>query len=231
MGADSHGPSSVIGGALTGAAVAFGVMLLLGALAGLVGMWTNVDVSTQVPRDEALTIGIGAAIAVIVAQFLAYMWGGYAGGRMAPGRSTLTGALVAVTGLAVALVLGILAAGSPDTAGAETEAARSVLSPLPFTMSELAGYGLAIAAGVLVAMLLGGLLGGLLAQRHYERYADDYRISETYTRVDERDERHVDTDEADDRKLRQTGRSRGSDSVVTKTDEQAKVEETRRGRR
>lgn len=210
VGPDSTSGAGVLGGMFSGAMLAFGVMLVVGALAGAIGLFFGVDAGV-VEAEQAAQIGIGAALALIVVQFLAYLWGGYVGGRMAPGRGSLTGGLTAAAGLLIAVVLGVLTAAAPQTAGTETQV-RASIQPLPYEFNELAGFGIAVAVGVLIAMFAGGFLGGALADRYYGGLAEDYTIAETYTRTDDADTvRDRDADgRTDDAEIRQTKDTRNT---------------------
>lgn len=148
----------------TGVVVAFGAMFLLsavvgGALAGL-GYWEGVE------AGQVTEIGIGAGIALVVAQFLSYLWGGYTAGRMGRGAGLANGLLVPLAALAIALiVVGIAAMWG----------ARATVN-LPFTTTQLplqdqtlVSWGVGIGVASLIAMFLGGALGGALGARWHSK--------------------------------------------------------------
>jgi hypothetical protein len=73
----------VSGGAvLTGTVVAFGAFAILSVLiaAVLVGLGLQ---EGDISQSEAIQAGIWTGIGLVVAQLLAYFWGGYTAGRMA----------------------------------------------------------------------------------------------------------------------------------------------------
>lgn len=160
----------------TGVMVAFGAMFLLtavigGVLAGM-GYWEGVQ------AGEVTEVGIGAGIALIVAQFLSYLWGGYTAGRMGRGAGVANGLLVPLAAIAVALiVIGIAAALG----------ARANLN-LPFTTAQLPledqtllNWGIGFSVASLAMMFIGGAIGGVLGARWHsklERRALDAEASE-----------------------------------------------------
>ena len=150
---------------MTGVVVAFGAMVLMGALIGaaLAALGT---LEAEVGSSDALRAGIGAGIAFVVAQFLSYLWGGYTAGRMGRGAGVANGLFVAL----VALLIGFLAWGAAGALGAD------VNLNLPFAESRLGiesdrliDWGLGIGIASLVAMLAGAVLGGLLGQRWHTK--------------------------------------------------------------
>jgi hypothetical protein len=155
------------GSVLTGVLVAFGAFIVLSALIGATLVALGFA-ETGIDPGDARTATIGAGIGLIVAQLLAYLWGGYTAGRMARGAGLLNGLLVAILALVlVALVGAVVAAvsGSVDVQ-AQTDAAQAQL-PLP--LSDLAEIGTGVGIGVLLAMLLGGVLGGWMGQRWHTK--------------------------------------------------------------
>src|SRR5688572_26237296 len=100
---------------LTGVMVAFGAMFLLLALAG--GVLTALGLlDGNVTEGEAIEAGIGAGLAFVGVQFLAYLWGGYAAGRMARGSGAGNGFLVPLTALVLAGLVAAVATGLGATA-------------------------------------------------------------------------------------------------------------------
>lgn len=178
-----------LGGIATGVVVAFGAMFLLtavigGVLAGL-GYWEGV------PAGEAAEVGIGAGIALLVAQFLSYLWGGYTAGRMGRGAGALNGLLVPLAAIVVALVVIGIAA---------TVGARANLN-LPFTTTQLPlqdqtilNWGIGFSIASLVLMFLAGALGGTLGARWHAKlerrtYEDERVTREAPARAPEREAR------------------------------------------
>ena len=150
---------------LSGVLVAFGAFVVLSAVIGAVMAATGVT-EGGISSDEISTATIGAGVGLVLAQFLAYLWGGYTAGRMARGAGVGNGVLVAVLGLIFVAVLGailaLVAGTTPDTAAADAQR-------LPLPLNAIADIGTSVGIGVLVAMLLGGALGGLLGQRWHTK--------------------------------------------------------------
>ena len=93
-----------------------------------------------------------------MAQFIAYLWGGYTAGRMGRGAGVAHGILVPLFALALAaIVAGIATAlGAAANVGMPFTETR-----LPVERDYLIDWGVGIGIGSLVAMFLGGIIGGL----------------------------------------------------------------------
>ena len=151
---------------LTGVVVAFGAMFLLSAIIGGVLAGLGYMENGQIDTGQAINAGIGAGIALVVAQFLSYMWGGYTAGRMSRGAGAANGLLVPLMALVVAVaVMGIATALG-------TEANLNLpfsTNRLPLENNTLVEWGLGIGIASLVAMFLGGLLGGMMGARWHSK--------------------------------------------------------------
>lgn len=149
---------------LTGVLVAFGLMFLLSAIAGAIIV--NTGIEDQIAEGSVAEVGIGAIIALTLAQFLSYLWGGYTAGRMARGTGFANGLLVPITALVIAaIVSGIAyALGETTTLGLPFAENR-----LPTNNDALIDLGIGGGIATLVAMLLGGLLGGILGARWHTK--------------------------------------------------------------
>lgn len=156
----------VSGGAiLTGVVVAFGAMFLLSAVVG--GVLTAIGVTAEdVGSSQAIEAGLGAGIVLVVAQFLAYLWGGYSAGRMARGAGALNGFLVPLVAIIVAIAVGAVVAALGATANLNLPFATS---RLPLENDFVVDWGMAISLGALAAMFLGGILGGALGARWHTK--------------------------------------------------------------
>lgn len=151
------------GAILTGVVVAFGAMFILTAV--ISGVLVGLGLTDELTPGEVTDVGIAAGIGLVVAQFLAYAWGGYAAGRMSRGAGSANGALVALLGILIGIAVGAIAAGIGATEDLRT----------PFNSSQLPadgevlrwGTGLAIAA--LAAMFFGGIVGGTLGSRWHTK--------------------------------------------------------------
>jgi uncharacterized membrane protein len=156
-----------IGSVLTGVVVAFGAGFLLSALlAGILAALGAQD--PNITRGDLLTGGIAAGVALVVATFLAYLWGGYVAGRMARGAGILNGALVPIVALVIGAIVGavVFALGSQLNAQGVN---------LPFNLSAVTQtnkaqtWGLGLSIATLVAMFAGGILGGALGERWHHK--------------------------------------------------------------
>ncbi|MFN2490437.1 MAG: TIGR04086 family membrane protein [Actinomycetota bacterium] len=160
------------GGILTGVVVSFGAIFLLSALIGGVLAASGV-VDDNITGSDVVDAGIAGGIAFVIAQFLAYLWGGYTAGRMARGAGLINGLLVPLLAIIMALLVGGIAAGLGATADMNLPFQNARL-PLEQDIAIEWGVGIGIAA--VVAMFLGGGLGGGLGARWHtklERRAAD----------------------------------------------------------
>lgn len=150
---------------LTGVVVAFGAMFLLSAIVG--GVLASMGVlDTSVSSGEAIDAGIGAGIALVIAQFLSYLWGGYTAGRMARGSGAANGFLVPLT----AIIVGLLVAGIATALGASANLNLPfTTNQLPLENDNLVNWGVGIGIASLVAMFLGGVLGGGMGARWHTK--------------------------------------------------------------
>jgi hypothetical protein len=165
---------------LTGVVVAFGAMFLLSALVG--GIMTAIGVSAEdVGTSEAIQAGVGAGIVLVVAQFLAYFWGGYTAGRMARGAGVANGILVPIVAILVAIVVGAVVASLGASANLNLPFSTN---RLPLENDFVVDWGLAISLAALGAMLIGGALGGALGARWHTKL-ERRTLDETPAATDE----------------------------------------------
>lgn len=151
------------GAILTGVVVAFGAMFVLTAL--IAGVLTALGLSEDLTPGQQTEVGMATGVGLVLAQFLSYVWGGYAAGRMSRGAGAANGALVALLAVAIGIAVGAIAAGIGATEDLRT----------PFNSSQLPadgeilewGAGLAVAA--LAAMFLGAVVGGSLGSRWHTK--------------------------------------------------------------
>lgn len=165
---------------ITGVLVALGAMFLLSAI--VAGVLASLGYLDDVTAGDALELGLGAGIALIVAQFLAYMWGGYTAGRMSRGAGAANGLLVPLFAILLVVVVGAIAA----LLGAETQLNMPFsANRLPVENDLLVEWGPAVGIATLVAMFLGGLLGGIAGARWHTRLERDaWEEERTYTTRD-----------------------------------------------
>lgn len=149
---------------LTGVLVAFGVMFLLSAIAGAVIV--NTGLEDDLATGDTVEVGIGAIVAIALAQFISYLWGGYTAGRMARGSGFANGLLVPILALVVAAVVAGIAYAMDETASLGLPFAEN---RLPTNNDALIDLGVAGGIATLVAMLLGGLIGGIAGSRWHTK--------------------------------------------------------------
>ncbi|MEA2509566.1 MAG: hypothetical protein QOG21_1648 [Actinomycetota bacterium] len=157
------------GAILTGVVVAFGATFILSAIVG--GVLVALGISNT--PSSVVTVGVGAGIALVVAMFLAYLWGGYAAGRMARGAGLANGLLVPVAAIVVALIVGGIVTALGATANLNLPSLSHFNPGLPISSNQLNGRVLDttlwMTLGALIAMFLGGIIGGLLGARWHTK--------------------------------------------------------------
>lgn len=169
------------GAILTGVVVAFGAMFLLSALIG--GILTALGIAeTDITRGDAVDAGIVAGMAFVLAQFLSYLWGGYAAGRMGRGAGVANGLLVPVTAIVIALLTGAAVAGLGATANLNLPFTEN---RLPLENDYLVDWGIGIAVASVVAMFVGAAIGGAMGTRwHTKLETDVYGATPVTTKED-----------------------------------------------
>ncbi|WP_345750703.1 hypothetical protein [Microbacterium rhizophilus] len=158
------------GSAFFGWLSAMGMTVLLTALVAgagaALGLGAQVD-PEQAAQENAETIGIAGAIAVIVILFIAYYCGGYVAGRMARFSGAKQGIAVWLWALIVAIIVAIITA----IAGAQWNILANVntFPRLPFNEGELTTAGIITAVAALLVSLGGAVLGGLAGMRYHRK--------------------------------------------------------------
>jgi hypothetical protein len=167
---------------MTGVVVAFGATFILSAIVG--GVLVALGISDT--PSAVINAGVGAGIALIVAEFLSYLWGGYAAGRMARGAGLANGLLVPLAAILVAVAVGAIVTALGATANLNLPSISNFNPRLPISSKELNGRvldtSLWMALGALIAMFVGGAIGGLLGARWHtklERNTLEERDSDT----------------------------------------------------
>ena len=157
------------GAILTGVLVAFGATFILSAIVG--GVLVALGISDT--PSTVVTLGVGTGIALIIAMFLSYLWGGYAAGRMARGAGLANGLLVPLAAIVVALIVGGIVTALGATANLNLPSLSHFNPGLPVTSNELKGKALDaslwMGLGALIAMFLGGAIGGLMGARWHTK--------------------------------------------------------------
>lgn len=167
------------GSILTGVAVALGAMLLFAAVIGGIVAGVGLDEATA---GEVTQLGWGAAIGLIVAQLLAYLWGGYTAGRMARGLGWLNGVMVPIVAILLALLIGLLIQAMGADAGVNVPYGAAQV-PVGFDLDELRNIGLVAGIGSLVAMFVGGIFGGMLGARWHDKLEARLGVEEPHLRA------------------------------------------------
>jgi hypothetical protein len=199
------------GAILTGVVVAFGALSLLLALAGgILAATDTIDEVTNVSGEDAVTAGAVTGVVLVIAWFLAYMWGGYTAGRMGRGAGFLNGLLVPIVAVLLLLAVGAIA----SALGAEAELNNPLDNVrLPVEESNLVDIGTGLGIAVLVAMGLGSIIGGMLGARWHtklERRVAEKRLGHAA------DERREDARAAEERRrLAERGEERRRAETTT----------------
>ena len=148
--------------------VATAVALLLTSIVGAIaaGAGSNEEVTRSVAEREAGTIGIVAAVVLLVVLMIAYYTGGYVAGRMSRFDGGKQGMAVWIIGLLVtilAVVLGVVF-------GADYNILDRVDLPTVPIPTDALSWGAAITgAAVLVGTLLAAMAGGKVGRRYHSR--------------------------------------------------------------
>jgi hypothetical protein len=147
---------------VTGTIVAFGAFIVFAAIVGGILAATGIA-DNGITANEVRDVSLGAGIGIVIAQFLAYFWGGYTAGRMARGSGVLNGILVPITAIILVAILGaiVTAIGEGVNAGD--------VQQLPLPLGELSDIGTVVGIALLAAMLVAGSLGGAWGQRWHTR--------------------------------------------------------------
>ncbi len=147
-------------------AVALTVLLagVLGAAAAATG--ASLSITPSEAQDEAGTIGLVSAAALLAVLLLSYFAGGYVAGRMARFDGGRQGLGVWVLGLLVTVIVGVLGA----VFGQQYNVFDRVdLASLPVPTDSLSTGGVLALLVVLVGTLLAAMLGGKAGQRYHTK--------------------------------------------------------------
>lgn len=157
-----------VGAAFFGWIVAVGVAVLLAGIVGavLAAVDSSIEITRSDAEDRAGTIGIAAAVVVLVILAIAYYAGGYVAGRM----SRFDGARQGVGVWALGLVVTVVAAAIGAFFGSSYNVLDRVdLPSIPVSTDNLTAG--AVIAGVvaIVVSLLFAILGGVVGHRYHDR--------------------------------------------------------------
>lgn len=180
--ADGHDPAAAqdvrrerFGGLNPGAAffgwlVAIAVSLLLTGIVGAIAAAAGTSTQVQQTADQAATgtIGLVAAVVLLVVLMIGYYAGGYVAGRMSRFNGSKQGLGVWITGVVVTIAtvaLGAIFGNQYDIQN------RVNLPRLPVTADALTTGGVVAALAVLVGTLVAAMAGGSIGT-HYHRRVD-----------------------------------------------------------
>jgi hypothetical protein len=155
------------GAAFFGWLVAVGLgALLVGLLAATGAAVGLTELSDAEAAGDATEIGVGGAIALLVALAIAYFAGGYVAGRMSRFDGARQGIGAWLLGLIVTVVLAVVGA----ILGSEYNVLERLdLPALPVGDSELATGGALALAIVVVGTLVAAVAGGKTGERYHRK--------------------------------------------------------------
>ena len=155
------------GAAFFGWLVAVGLGALLVGLLAAAGAAVGLTALSEADAaGNASEIGLGGAIALLVALAIAYFAGGYVAGRMSRFDGARQGMGTWLLGLAVTIVLAVVGA----VLGSEYNVLeRLELPAVPVGDSELATGGVLALAIVVVGTLVSAIAGGKAGERYHRK--------------------------------------------------------------
>ena len=161
-----------IGSAFFGWLTAMGTAVLLTALVAASGAVIGLNIvedATGSAAENAETVGLIGAIALIVIALVAYYCGGYVAGRMARFNGAKQGVAVWVWAVVIAVIVAIIVAlGGSDL---DFLANVSGFLRIPISEGDLTAGSIITAVLVAIASLVGAILGGMAGMR-YHRMVD-----------------------------------------------------------
>jgi hypothetical protein len=156
-------------GGINWGAAFFGWLVAVGLGALLVGLLAAAGAAvglTELSESDTTEIGVGGAIALLVALAVAYFAGGYVAGRMSRFDGARQGVGTWLLGLIVTILLAIVGA----VLGSEYNVLeRLELPAVPVGDSELATGGALALAIVLIGTLIAAVAGGKAGERYHRR--------------------------------------------------------------
>jgi hypothetical protein len=147
-------------------AVGLGALLvaILAAAGAAVGLTNNVTTSDA--TNNAGTIGLGGAIALLIVLMIAYYCGGYVAGRMSRFDGARQGAGAWILGVVVTLVLAAAAA----ILGSQYNVLSQLNLPsLPVGSDTMTTGGIIAAVVVVLGSLLAAIVGGKAGERYHRK--------------------------------------------------------------
>jgi hypothetical protein len=157
-----------LGAAFFGWLVAIAVAVILTSIVGalLAAAGSSAHVTQTQAERQAGTIGLAAAVVLVVVLAIAYYTGGYVAGRMSRFDGARQGLGVWVIGLVVTIIAVALGAAF----GAQYNILDRVDLPrIPVPTDQVTWGGIITAVAVVVGTLLAALLGGAVGRRYHKR--------------------------------------------------------------
>ena len=161
-------------GGFKGGAVFYGwlisvamTILLVGIVSAIAtGVGSSLDVTKAQAQMQADSIGLSAAIAILVILMIGYFAGGYVAGRLARFNGARQGIGVWVLGLVITVAVVVVG----TVFGSQYNIFERVNLPsIPIPDSTLSQGGIITLVAVLVGTLLAAFLGGVVGQRFHAR--------------------------------------------------------------
>ncbi|GLK16110.1 hypothetical protein [Herbiconiux flava] len=154
-------------GWLTATGTAVILTALVAATGVAIGLGIRDDGSVQVSDEQATTVGIVGAIALVVIILVAYFCGGYVAGRMARFDGLKQGLAVWIWAIVIAVVVAIVAA----IGGSQVDVLGNLNSfpRIPVNEGALTTTGIITAVVAAVTSLVGALLGGVAGMRFHRK--------------------------------------------------------------
>jgi hypothetical protein len=157
-----------LGASFFGWIVAIGIAVILTSIVGAIGAAVGFsgNLSQTAAERQAGTIGIAAAVVLLLVLMIGYYAGGYVAGRMSRFDGGRQGFVVWLMGLLVTLV----AIGLGALFGSQYNLLDRVSLPrIPITLDELGWGALVTGLAVVLLTLLAAVLGGKVGHRYHDR--------------------------------------------------------------
>lgn len=152
---------------VTGALVAMGAMVLFMAItAGALAAAGIINTHATATTDSIVRATVLTGVGLVVAQFLAYLWGGYTAGRMARGAGGVNGFMVPLLAIVIGTGIGVLV-GWLGTSAHLNYSFQTTRLPIDRDLKIHLGVGLAAAS--VLAMFVGGIAGGVRGARWHRK--------------------------------------------------------------
>jgi hypothetical protein len=157
-----------IGASFFGWIVAIGIAILLTSIVGAIGSAVGFsgNLSQTDAERQAGTIGIIAAVVLLLVLMIAYYAGGYVAGRMSRFDGGRQGFMVWLIGLLVTIAAAVLG----TVFGSQYNILDRVSLPrLPVSLDQIGWGALITAVAVVLLTLLAAVMGGKVGHRYHDR--------------------------------------------------------------